>query len=128
MMPQRDAQSGIMNEKRGIFMLVLLSVSIERGESVAQQKFMKVNRGGRVFLTPNLVQTKAGSSTECAFQCIGNSNCVAFHWLPSGGTCQLVPGDGTVMDVRDGGGLELYQPEAMAKGETREHTFCPLTL
>ena len=41
----------------------------------------------------------------------------------TGGTCQLVPSDNTIMDVQAGGGLELYQPEPMAKGETNELTL-----
>ncbi|CAG0898673.1 unnamed protein product [Darwinula stevensoni] len=34
-----------------------------------------------------------------------------------GGTCQLVPGGNTTMDVQDGGGLELYQQETIAMGK-----------
>ncbi|CAG0903615.1 unnamed protein product [Darwinula stevensoni] len=36
--------------------------------------------------------------------------------IHEGGTCQLVPGDTTLMDVQAGGGLELYQPESIANG------------
>ncbi|CAG0902184.1 unnamed protein product [Darwinula stevensoni] len=109
-------QSWTMNGRSGMFMLMLLSVSMEGGESVRQYEFTKVDNGGLVFATLNLIQTKARTRKECALKCISKNNCVAFHWLPSGGTCQLVPDDNTTMNVQAGGGLELYQPEPMAKG------------
>ena len=70
--------------KGGMFVLILLHLLMGGGESVKQYKFTKVSNGGRVFLTPNLITTTAANRGACAFKCLGKSNCVAFHWQPSG--------------------------------------------
>ena len=72
-----------MSGKRGVFrlLLLLLMMMMEGERTEGQTRYMKVNNGGLIFSTPNLIKTTAPSRKACGCKCLNsNANCVAFHW------------------------------------------------